>query len=48
MKESVQKERLRFLAAIKEGLADADAGRVHSHAEIKRRIKQRFGKNKRE
>lgn len=27
-------ERARFLAAIDEGLADSDAGRVHSHAAV--------------
>jgi prevent-host-death family protein len=36
-------ERARFIAAVEEGLADADAGKVHSHAEVKRRMKRRFG-----
>jgi len=39
-------ERARFLAAVAEGLADAEAGRVYSHTEVKRRIKQRFSKKK--
>lgn len=36
-------ERARFVAAVEEGLADADAGRMHSHAEVARRLKARFG-----
>jgi antitoxin YefM len=34
-------ERTRFLEAIDEGLADADAGRVHSHAEVVAAIRRR-------
>ena len=36
-------EQARFVAAIGEGLADADAGRVHAHATVARRMKGRFG-----
>ncbi len=36
-------EQAQFVAAIKAGLADADAGLVYSHAEVARRIKSRFG-----
>lgn len=36
-------EQARFVAAVEEGLADADAGRVHSHASVERRMKTRFG-----
>ncbi len=36
-------ERARFVAAVDQGVADADAGRVHSHAAVARRIKTRFG-----
>jgi len=36
-------ERARFAAAVEEGLADAEAGRVHSHASVARRMKARFG-----
>jgi antitoxin YefM len=35
-------EQARFVAAVEEGLADADAGRVHSQAEVVRRMKGRF------
>ena len=35
-------DRERFLAAIAEGLADADAGRVHSHTEVVARMRARF------
>jgi prevent-host-death family protein len=31
-----------FIAAVEEGLADAEAGRVHSHAEVVAEMKQRF------
>ena len=37
-------EHARFVAAVNEGLADSEAGRVHSHAEVKKRMKARFGK----
>lgn len=36
-------EQARFVAAVEEGLADADAGRTHSHAAVVRRMKARFG-----
>ncbi len=36
-------ERERFVAAVNEGMADAFAGRVHSHAEVKRRLQRRLG-----
>ncbi|MBI4509198.1 MAG: type II toxin-antitoxin system Phd/YefM family antitoxin [Deltaproteobacteria bacterium] len=36
-------ERARFVMAVEEGLADADAGRVRSHAQVARRMKTRFG-----
>jgi prevent-host-death family protein len=35
-------ERARFVAAVEEGLADAEAGRVHSHADVARRVRGRF------
>jgi prevent-host-death family protein len=35
-------EQARFVAAVEEGLADADAGRVHPQAEVARRMKGRF------
>ena len=35
-------ERQRFLDAVAEGIADADAGRVHSHAEVVARMRARF------
>lgn len=35
-------ERQRFLDAIAEGIADADAGRVHTHAEVVARMRARF------
>jgi prevent-host-death family protein len=34
-------ERARFLAAVDEGLADSEAGRVHSHASVVAEIKKR-------
>ena len=36
-------EQARFVAAVQEGLSDADAGRVHSHADVVRKMKRRFG-----
>ena len=36
-------EQARFVAAVEEGLADADAGRVHSRAAVARKMKSRFG-----
>lgn len=35
-------EQARFVSAVNEGLADAEAGRVHSHASVVRRMRQRF------
>lgn len=35
-------ERARFVAAVEEGLADANAGRVHLHTDVARRMKARF------
>jgi len=37
-------EQARFVAAVNEGLADAEAGRVHPHAAVVRRMKTRFGR----
>jgi prevent-host-death family protein len=34
-------ERARFLSAVDEGLADSEAGRVHSHASVVAAIKKR-------
>ena len=39
-------EQARFVAAVGEGLADAEAGRVHSHAEATKRIGARFGRKR--
>lgn len=36
-------ERARFVSAVEEGLADADAGRLHDHDEVATRMKERFG-----
>lgn len=36
-------EQARFVSAVGEGLADADAGRVRPHAEVERRFRARFG-----
>jgi prevent-host-death family protein len=35
-------ERARFVAAVSEGLADAKAGRVHSHKSVVAEMKRRF------
>ncbi|WPB73436.1 hypothetical protein KYC5002_30815 [Archangium violaceum] len=35
-------ERTRFVAAIEEGLADAESGRVHSHEAVISEMKHRF------
>ena len=35
-------EKTRFVEAVLEGLADADAGRVHSDAEVAKRMAARF------
>jgi prevent-host-death family protein len=36
-------ERARFVAAVEEGLADADAGRLRDHVEVAERLQKRFG-----
>lgn len=36
-------EQARFVRAVGEGLAEAEAGRVHDHAAVKARMKARFG-----
>jgi len=36
-------EQARFVTAVAGGLADADAGRVTSHADVVRRMAERFG-----
>ena len=36
-------EQARFVSAVTEGLADAEAGRVHPHADAAQRMKARFG-----
>jgi prevent-host-death family protein len=36
-------EQARFVAAVEEGLADAQAGRIHTHADVAARMKSRFG-----
>jgi prevent-host-death family protein len=38
-------EQARFVAAVREGIADADAGRVHSHASVVAEMKRRFRKH---
>jgi predicted transcriptional regulator len=35
-------ERERLIAAIEEGLADLDAGRSHTHAEVLAEMRERF------
>jgi antitoxin YefM len=37
-------EQARFVSAVNEGLADIEASRVHSHAEVKRRMTLRFAR----
>ncbi|WP_146157455.1 hypothetical protein [Enhygromyxa salina] len=39
---SPEAERQRFLDAVAQGMADADAGRVRSHAEVVARMRARF------
>ena len=36
-------ERFRFVSAVAEGLADADAGRLQSHREVEKRFRARLG-----
>lgn len=40
-------DRARFVAAVNEGLADAEAGRVHSDAAVAKRMAARFGGKRR-
>lgn len=37
-------ESARFVAAVAEGLADAEAGRVRPHAAVARQLRARFGR----
>ena len=37
-------EQARFVSAVEEGLADVEAGHVHPHAAVARRIASRFGR----
>jgi antitoxin YefM len=39
-------ERQRYLEAIREGLADIEAGRVHDHETVLRAIQERFGRSR--
>lgn len=39
-------ERARFVSSVQAGLADSDAGRVHPHAEVEKRMRARFAKAK--
>jgi len=39
-------ERARFVAAVEEGLADDDAGRVRGHDEVAARLKARYRKKR--
>ena len=43
-REDEEAEQQRLLAVIEAGLADADAGRVRSHAEVVARMRARFGR----
>jgi prevent-host-death family protein len=36
-------EQARFVASVSEGLADAEAGRLHDHADVIARMKARYG-----
>jgi prevent-host-death family protein len=36
-------DRASFVGAVREGLADADAGRLRDHEEVAARMKERFG-----
>jgi prevent-host-death family protein len=35
-------ERARFIASVEQGLADAEAGRIHTHARVVAEMKTRF------
>jgi prevent-host-death family protein len=39
-------ERARFVAAVKDGISDADAGRLRDHEEVVARMKEQFGKER--
>jgi prevent-host-death family protein len=39
-------ERARFVAAVNEGLADADAGRLRDHEEVVARMRARLGEKR--
>jgi antitoxin YefM len=39
-------ERARFVAAVEEGLADAEAGRVHAHADVVAELSERYRTHK--
>lgn len=38
-------EQARFVSAVNDGLADVEAGRVHGHDEVLRRVRVRFGRS---
>lgn len=40
-------ERARFVAAVEEGLADSEAGRTSSHADVAREMAERLGRKRR-
>jgi prevent-host-death family protein len=40
-------EQARFATAVNEGIDDADAGRVHTHASVGSRMKRRFARSRR-
>jgi prevent-host-death family protein len=37
-------ERARFISVVNEGLADSKADRVHTHDEVAKRMRKRYGK----
>lgn len=39
-------ERAHFVDAVTQGLADSEAGRVEEHADVERRMSERFGSKK--
>ena len=42
-REELDRERERFIAAVQEGLADAEAGRLLESDEVKRLLDEEFG-----
>jgi antitoxin YefM len=40
-------ERASFVSAVSAGLADAEAGRVHTHDDVAKKMRARFGKKTR-